>query len=88
MTRDRPADDRELYVVYWCEENGYAGSCDFVPADSIDEARERSTYGGGSGSVAHQRLIFEGTYEEFRKHVAEELDDESRDEERFSIAWG
>ena len=79
-------DDRELYVIYWCEENGYAGSCDFVPAESLDAARDRSTY--ASGSVAHQRLIFEGTYEEVREHVAEELDDESRGVQRFSIEWG
>ncbi|GAA0677617.1 hypothetical protein ACFQDG_05510 [Natronoarchaeum mannanilyticum] len=86
MSPDSTADDEKLYVIYWCEENGYAGSCDFVPAESLDDARERSTY--ASGSVAHQRLIFEGTYGEFREHVAEELDDESRDERRFSIEWG
>ena len=81
---DREPDD--LYVIYWCEENGFAGSCDFVYADSLEDARERSKY--GSGSVAHQRLIFEGTYDEFREHVHEELDDESREPRRFSIEWG
>ncbi|WP_097007560.1 hypothetical protein [Natronoarchaeum philippinense] len=86
MTATNEEAGEELYVIYWCEENGYAGSCDFVPAESLADAHERSTY--ASGSVAHQRLIFEGTYEEFREHVAEELDDESRGVRRFSIDWG
>ena len=86
MTATNEGAGEELYVIYWCEENGYAGSCYFVPAESLADARERSTY--ASGSVAHQRLIFEGTYEEFREHVAEELDDESRGVRRFSIDWG
>lgn len=75
-----PAPD-DLYVVYWVDEQGYGGSCEFVHASSTDEAREQSSY--ASGGVAHQRLLFAGSFAEFRAYVEEELEDV----DRFELVW-
>ena len=72
-----------LYVVYWCDEQGYAGSLEFIEAESLEAAREESSY--GSGGVAHQRLLFDGTFEEFRSYVEAEID--GRDPPEFTIDW-
>lgn len=72
----------QLYVVYWVDEQGYEGSCEFLHASSLGAAREDSSY--ASGGVAHQRLLFAGTFAEFREYVEEEL--ESAD--RFDLVWG
>lgn len=62
-----------LYVVHWCDEQGYAEHLEFIDADSESTAREQSDY--ASGGVAHQRLLFAGTFEEFRTYVEKELTD-------------
>lgn len=75
-------DGGELYVVYWIDEEGYEGSCEFLQAGSEDAARELSSY--ASGGTAHQRLLFAGTFEDFREYVEEELEDV----DRFDLVWG
>lgn len=71
----------ELYVVYWVDEKGYGGSCEFVHAPTLERAREQSSY--ASGGVAHQRLLFEGSFEAFREYVETELEDA----DRFELVW-
>ena len=73
--------ETDLYVVYWIDEQGYEGSCEFLRAETHEEARTRSSF--GSGGVAHQRLLFDGTFDEFRAYVDEELEDA----DRFELAW-
>lgn len=80
VAADRAATD-DLYVVYWVDEQGYGGSCEFVHASSTAAAREQSSY--ASGGVAHQRLLFEGSFESFRAYVEEELSDV----DRFDLVW-
>lgn len=71
--------DDDLYVVYWVDEQGFAGDCEFVRADSLEAAREISSY--ASGGVAHQRLLFEGSFDEFREYVEDQLGED----EQFTI---
>lgn len=75
------SDADELYVVYWVDEQGYGGSCEFMHASTLEEARERSSF--GSGGVAHQRLLFEGSLADFREYVEEELEHA----DRFELVW-
>lgn len=62
-----------LYAIYWCDDQGYAEQLDFVQADSIEAAKEHSPY--ASGGVAHHRLLFAGTYDEFNEYVDEQLEE-------------
>lgn len=70
-----------LYVVYWTDEQGYEDHVEFVSASTEETAVENSSY--GSGGVAHQRLLFKGTFTEFEAFIREQLS--GRDGQVFEI---